>query len=456
MGGNDPRTVGQLLRGAAPPSGDRDLLGRLTSGPDDGAFAELVRRHGPLVLGVCRRVLGHEQDAEDAFQATFLVLVRKAGSVRNGRCLGAWLYGVARHVAVRLRDKDRRRQRHERAAARRAAGPAESDPGEWRAVLDEELQRLPDRYRSPVVACHLQGRTQEETAREMGWSLSTLRRRLDRGRELLRARLTGRGVTLPAGVLTLAGFTATVSPALADATRRAAAAFTQGERATVPAVLAQGVLAMMARAKLKLVAGAVFALGGLVAVWQAAPGFPAGPDGNVSAQVPKEPKDPPKIDFPEAAKKESDPTVNPADERIKPGERLHIRVTNALPNDPIDGMYPVEQTGKVALGPAYGGRVSLAGLTLEQAEAVLRDHLRKYLKDPEVRVTRFDPATDNRVVALERKVEQLERKVEQLEQEVRTLRFQLDRFGSEGKKTSPEVEKKPFPDEERKIPEKKN
>src|SRR5205823_13035057 len=165
----------------------------------------------------------------------------------------------------------RRRDHHERRPADRP-GPAVADPGreELLAVLDEELRRLPDRLRAPLVACHLEGRTQEEAAREMGWSLSTLRRRLDRGKEVLRARLTGRGVTLPAGFV-LTGVTATVPAALAEATGRAAVAFAHGEKLAVPAAaLAAGVPAMMARTKIKLAAGVllvVAAIGGTGVVW---------------------------------------------------------------------------------------------------------------------------------------------------------------------------------------------
>jgi len=128
------------------------------------AFAELVRRHGPVVLAACRRVLGPGQDADDAFQAAFLVLARRAGAVRDTRVFGAWLHGVARHVALRQRDRERRR----------------ADPGSH-AVVDDELARLPDRLRLPVIACVLEERSQEEVARALGVSLSTVRRRLDGG-----------------------------------------------------------------------------------------------------------------------------------------------------------------------------------------------------------------------------------------------------------------------------------
>jgi RNA polymerase sigma factor (sigma-70 family) len=181
---------------------DRELLARVVAGRDEAAFAEVVRRHGALVWGVCRRLLQQEQDAEDAFQATFLVLARQAGTVRAGSSLASWLYGVARRVAARARAEAARRRRHEGAAAV-VPGVAAADL-RWddvRAVLDEELARLPERYRAPLVLCYLEGQTQDEAARALGWSDGTLRGRLQRGRQRLRAGLARRGLSLSAALL---------------------------------------------------------------------------------------------------------------------------------------------------------------------------------------------------------------------------------------------------------------
>src|SRR5262249_368681 len=163
---------------------------------DEGAFAALLARHGPMVLGVCRRVLRHTQDAEDAFQATFLVLARKAGAIGRREALGGWLYGVACRVAARARAL---LLRHRPTAHRPTADVPEpvgagaavdgASGGEVRLALQEEVARLPAKYRGPVVLCYLEGRTHEEAALDLGWPVGTVKGRLARARELLRRRL---------------------------------------------------------------------------------------------------------------------------------------------------------------------------------------------------------------------------------------------------------------------------
>src|SRR5688572_5922391 len=145
---------------------DGDLLARFVARRDEAAFAELVRRHGPMVLGACRRVLGNAHDAEDAYQATFLVLARKAVSIRSGQ-VGNWLYGVACRTARKARSMAAAQRVRERAGAR----PEEVRPdgrAELREVLDRELERLPDKYRSAIVLCDLEGRSYKEAARQLG------------------------------------------------------------------------------------------------------------------------------------------------------------------------------------------------------------------------------------------------------------------------------------------------
>jgi RNA polymerase sigma factor (sigma-70 family) len=182
---------------------DNRLLQRFAADRDEAAFAALLERHGPMVLGVCRRVLGHEHDAEDAFQATFLVLARKAGSIRAGGSVGGWLYEVAHHIAVRARsDATRRRTRESQVVSMPcAAANDEAARRELRTVLDEELARLPEGYRLPLVLCYLEGKTNAEAARELGWPVGSMSKRLARGRELLRGRLARRGVTLAAAAV---------------------------------------------------------------------------------------------------------------------------------------------------------------------------------------------------------------------------------------------------------------
>jgi RNA polymerase sigma factor (sigma-70 family) len=197
------RDLPRPSRGAAP--ADQALLEQFAAHADEAAFAELVGRHGRLVLGVCRRVLRCEQDAEDAFQATFLVLARKASSIRQGKSLASWLYGVAWRSAARLRDRLAEQRRYER----RLAPPQTTAPPDpsWREVqelMHEELARLPEAYRAPLVLCYLEGKTQCEAAQLLGWGKDVLRGRLDRGRERLRRRLARRGITVSAVLLTAA------------------------------------------------------------------------------------------------------------------------------------------------------------------------------------------------------------------------------------------------------------
>jgi RNA polymerase sigma factor (sigma-70 family) len=175
---------------------DTQLLKRFARQKDEAAFAALVRRHGPMVLAVCRRVLHDAHDAEDAFQATFLVLVRKARFIARPELLANWLYGVAYRVAVKARANANRRSAHERrAGAMTSVGSAPERIGsELRAVLDAELSHLPEKYRAPLVLCYLEGKTNEQAARLLGWPTGSISGRLARARELLRERLVSRGL----------------------------------------------------------------------------------------------------------------------------------------------------------------------------------------------------------------------------------------------------------------------
>ena len=191
-----------------------ELLERFVRGHDEAAFEALLARHGPMVLGVCRQLLRDPNDVDDAFQATFLVLVRKAGTLRRCDLLGNWLYGVAYRVAARARALSARRlarapngpdivERLEGVDCRRDSGgddPTVLDP-EPRPWLHEELGRLPEKYRVPVRLCYFEGLTHEEAAQRLGWPLGTVKGRLARARELLRRRLTRRGVTLTGATL---------------------------------------------------------------------------------------------------------------------------------------------------------------------------------------------------------------------------------------------------------------
>jgi RNA polymerase sigma factor (sigma-70 family) len=187
-------TDGELLGRFA----DRAGWDRIADDASEPAFAALVERHGPMVLRVCRSILRDEHDAQDAFQATFLVLVRRAGSVRRQGSVGSWLHGVALRVSARARADLARRRRHERRAGEIGRGADRSDSGESSpevaAILHEELGRLPERYRAAVVLCYLEGHTCEAAARRLGRPVGTVKSRLARGRKRLRGRLIRRGL----------------------------------------------------------------------------------------------------------------------------------------------------------------------------------------------------------------------------------------------------------------------
>jgi RNA polymerase sigma factor (sigma-70 family) len=242
--------------------GDGQLLQRFVARRDEGAFATLLQRHGPLVLGVCRQVLRHEQDAEDAFQATFLVLVRQAASIRKQEALAAWLHRVALNIARAAQaGAAQRRVRDRQAAVLPEASPDDEVAlRDWQPLLHEEVDRLPQKYRLPVVLCYLEGKTHDEAARQLGWPLGTVKGRLARARDLLRARLARRGLALPGGGLTAAlaqgAAWESVPAALLGLTLRAAVSFAGG--GAVPAgaasehalALAKGALRTMYATKL--------------------------------------------------------------------------------------------------------------------------------------------------------------------------------------------------------------
>jgi RNA polymerase sigma factor (sigma-70 family) len=191
--------------GAVTGTSDGELLERFSTsrgGSGQAAFEEIVNRHGAMVLGVCRRVLADRQAAEDAFQATFLVLALRAGSIRKPESVGPWLHGVAARVALRGAAQTRRRRERPLAEAHQpGADSADPDLTEIRSVLDEELERLPEKYRRPVVLCYLEGQTQEEAAQVLGWTKGTVSGRLARAKDMLRGRLERRGLAPTAAVL---------------------------------------------------------------------------------------------------------------------------------------------------------------------------------------------------------------------------------------------------------------
>jgi RNA polymerase sigma factor (sigma-70 family) len=285
MSADGLRSVFRRLRRLTDPGGDgvcdADLLERYARSRDEAAFELLLWRHGPMVLGVCRRLLRRREDAEDAFQATFLTLVRKAGSVRRGGAVGAWLYRVAYRVALRMRATAAPRAE----LAREPQAP-EVVVDDLAPVLDEEVHRLPARYRAAVVLCYLEGRSHSEAARELACPKGTVAVRLLRARKLLQSRLTRRGVTL-AGAAVFAAVAPAAPAALVSRTLRMASGGAVAARVTT---LSEGVIRSMFLNRLKATLAVLVLAGGLLAggaalVSRAAP--PAGP-------APEEPRQPEK------------------------------------------------------------------------------------------------------------------------------------------------------------------
>ncbi len=259
-----------ILRDAAGLT-DGQLLEDYISRRDEAAFAALVRRHGPMVWGVCRRVLRNHHDAEDAFQATFLVLVRKAASIASRELLANWLYGVAHQTALKARATAAKRKGRERQVTEMPE-PAVVEQDLWndlQPLLDQELSRLPDKYRVVIVLCDLEGKTRKEAARQLGCPEGTVAGQLVRARAMLAKRLTQRGVALSGGVLAAvlarqaAGVPTTVVSSAANSFAAGQAAAT-GPVSVKVAALTEGVLKAMMMSKLKAVIAVVLVLGFLV------------------------------------------------------------------------------------------------------------------------------------------------------------------------------------------------
>jgi RNA polymerase sigma factor (sigma-70 family) len=259
--------------GTALGQSDGCLLDRFRSGPDDladAAFAMLVERHAPMVFHVCRRILGNRHDAEDAAQAVFLVLVRQASSIRGRDSLASWLYGAAARIATRARLDAARRQRREQKGAERsmaireAANDGRDELEPW-VELYQELGRLPDRFRLPILLCQLEGLTHEQAAERLGCPIRTIQSRLARGRERLRDRLTRRGVALAITALAPDAERAAVSESWKRATAAVRYAAGGSAAALIPAtaavLLARGASRAMILRRLMMRAAALLMIG---------------------------------------------------------------------------------------------------------------------------------------------------------------------------------------------------
>ncbi len=279
-------TDGQLLERFATRRGE----------PSEHAFAALVERHGPVVMRLCRSILRDEQEAQDAFQSTFLVLAQRAGSLWVRDSIGSWIHSVAYRVASCARAAVIRRRRHERRHAELAAGRLavypDEDRGDLEAVVHEEIDRLPEHYRAPLVLCDLAGCTHEQAAQHLGRPVGTVKSRQARGRERLRARLIRRGLSPSSGLVLGTAFTPDlpVPAALTRATATLATTWAGADSARV-AVLARKVLKLMFLQKLKMtvlsismIALAAAGAGGLM--WRATAAIPR--EGQAAPVVPKE------------------------------------------------------------------------------------------------------------------------------------------------------------------------
>jgi RNA polymerase sigma factor (sigma-70 family) len=348
---------------------DAQLLERFLLRREESAFEELVRRHGPMVLGVCRRILGEPHDAADAFQATFLVLVRQAASIVPGSRVGPWLYGVARRTALKARSSAARRRRAEQEAVRgrpRTTPPADLG-SDLRPVLDEELGRLPEKYRAPLVLCLLEEKSRKEAAGLLGWTEGTLSGRLARAKALLGARLRRRGVALASVPLAAA-----VPAPLTTATVKAAAALARPAAAhalSSPVItLMEEVLKTMLTSKLKAVAGVLVLVVGIglgtgAVAWQ----YNSANRGAAPARADADAKS---VATP-AKKAEAKPRAYV----IEPPDILLVQYASPDAADPVKiaGQRLVRPDGTIGLGQL--GSVSVSGRTLQEARDAIAKHL---------------------------------------------------------------------------------
>jgi RNA polymerase sigma factor (sigma-70 family) len=249
------RKAVEYLRRVGGGASDEELLERFLGVRESDAFEALVHRHGPMVFGVCRRILHHHHDAEDAFQATFLVLACKAASIRPRNMIANWLYGVAYRTALKARAICAKRRAKQRMLCDMADPRTAQESDDLRDLLDRELSHLPDKYRTPIVLCDLEGRSRAEAANQLGWSAGTLSGRLARARRMLAKRLNRHGLS---SVVAAGLFSGPVSASLVSVTVKAATG-----QAVVPAhvaALTKGVLNAMIITRLKTVMGLILVL----------------------------------------------------------------------------------------------------------------------------------------------------------------------------------------------------
>jgi len=341
---------------------DAQLLCRFTDARDataESAFKELVDRHGPMVRGVCRHILRHTHDADDAFQATFLVLVRKARSIQVRESLAPWLYGVAYRTAQRARASASRYRQGGVDEVEALGVPAEDSYHlDLRPLLHEELDRLPDKYRAPIVLCHLEGKTHEQAAQLLHWPIGTVSGRLSRGRELLKSRLERRGLAVPSASFSASSLNLvqSIPLSLVESTLTAATRFAAAQSVSTSVLaLTHGVLRTMFLNKLKTVSLAFLLFGavtGGLGVWArwtpVAAGQPFQDEKTSGPTVQKE-FIPPGAAGPRSLVEKSGLAVNPLSSKNTP--------KMASLNDPVpDGQHVIPYASKDVIALAYKGK----------------------------------------------------------------------------------------------------
>ncbi len=387
--------------GTAAGLSDRELIARISRSSFEEAeasFQALVTRHGPMVLRVCRNVLNDPHDAEDAFQATFLVLVRRFRTIRNHDAIGSWLYGVAARVSARSRVEAAKRRKHERGMMRLAVVSAPDDSAFHDLAVQEEVLRLPDRYRSVVVLCYWEGLTHEQAAARLNCPLGTVRSRMARARGLLRKRLVRRGVSdvdpAPA-VLPL-------SSALVQSTVQAAAKVASGQVVSnVAAAHVAGLTLQVARRMIMMKVGMVAAPTCLVLAASIGLGLGAQ---TASRSEPEDRSSPKENGVLVRERTPPRPTVK--DYIVEPPDLLRVEVLQSLPGRPLSGKYLVRLDGTISF--EFYGQVPVAGLTIPEIKEKIILHMRKYLTDDQLglrkedlvahEIKRVDPKDSDRVL----------------------------------------------------------
>jgi polysaccharide export outer membrane protein len=394
---------------------DRQLLERFMFERDrsaEAAFEMLVCRHGPMVLRVCHNVLGDATDAQDAFQATFLVLVRRCRTIRQLESIGGWLYGVACRVAARARVEAARRRAAERRGGLRIVEAVENGQvvdhgdGEFGLVVQEEVRRLPENYRAVVALCYWEGLTQEQAAAQLGCPLGTVRSRMARARKILHRRLTRRGAAPLAGIVAAAlGGSSGQAAAIATArlrtaipaqfvhsTVKAAVQVAGGRALAEPAAalvstLTQHVLRSMKMIKICKLIGACCVVSLVVigvSLW---------------AQQPRDQRPRPRIgarpetsdrELPKSAQQRIGPALV-----VEPPDLLLVEVLEATPGRPISGERLVRPDGSISLG--FYGDIHVAGLTLPEVKEKIVLHLRKYISDITLGLVDLDENGEERI-----------------------------------------------------------